>query len=56
MTYVNPRIRAKFDSLSSELKKEIWSLNASLNSTGDLVVALQSIIDHSETSKITSMS
>lgn len=56
LTYVNPRIRAKFDSLSSELKKEIWSLNASLNSTSDLVVALQSIIDHSETSEITSMS
>ncbi|MEA4942674.1 hypothetical protein SDC9_76690 [bioreactor metagenome] len=56
MTYVNPRIRAKFDSLSSELKKEIWALNASLNSTSDLAVALQSIIDDAETSEITSIS
>ncbi|BAK99848.1 hypothetical protein OBV_26500 [Oscillibacter valericigenes Sjm18-20] len=55
MTYVNPRIRAKFDSLSSELKKEIWSLNVSLNSISDLVVALQGIIDNAETSKIVSM-
>ncbi len=56
MTYVNPRIRAKFDSLSSELKKEIWALNASLNSTSDLVVVLQRIIDDTEALEITSMS
>lgn len=56
MTYVNPRIRAKFDSLSSELKKEIWSLNVSLNSVGDLVIALQGIIDDAEASEITSVS
>lgn len=56
MTYVNPRIRAKFDSLSSELKKEIWALNASLNSTGDLAVALQSILDTAETPEIAGMS
>lgn len=55
MTYVNPRIRAKFDSLSSELKKEIWSLNVSLNSISDLVVALQCIIDDAETSEIASI-
>lgn len=56
MTYINPRIRAKFDSLSSEIKKEIWALNASLNSTGDLVVVLQSIIDDAESSEIASTS
>ncbi len=56
MTYINPIIRAKFDSLSSELKKEIWSLNASLNSTSDLVVVLQGIIDDAETPEIISMS
>lgn len=50
MTYVNPRIRAKFDSLSPELKKEIWSLNVSLNNLSDLVVTLQDIIDDAETS------
>jgi hypothetical protein len=50
MTYVNPFIRAKFDSLSVELKKEIWSQNASLHCTGDLVNALQDVIDKAESS------
>lgn len=56
MTYVNPRIRSKFDSLTSELKKEIWSLNVSLNSVSDLAIALQGIIDDAETSEFASMS
>jgi hypothetical protein len=50
MTYVNPRIRAKFDSLSPELKKEIWSRNVSLNSLSDLAVTLQGIVEEVETS------
>lgn len=50
MTYVNPRIRAKFDSLSPELKKEIWSRNDSINNLNDLVHTLQSIVDENETS------
>ena len=54
MTNVNPRIRAKFDSLSPELKKEIWSLNVSLNNVSDLAVALQDIIDDAENAEIIS--
>lgn len=54
MTNVNPRIRSKFDSLSPDLKKAIWSLNVSLNSVSDLAVALQDIIDDAENTEIIS--
>ena len=54
MTNVNPRIRAKFDSLSPDLKKAIWSLNVSLNNVSDLAVALQDIIDDAENAEIIS--
>ena len=45
MTYIHPGIRSSFDSLSSDLKRQIWARNLSLNTPQDLTSAVQSIAE-----------
>ena len=48
MSYVNPRLRPQFESLSIDLKNEILSRNVTLNSLQDLIDVLQQITDEAE--------
>lgn len=48
MTYISPKIRAKFDSLSADLKKALWSRNLCLYSPQDLRAALNNIAEESK--------
>jgi len=45
MTYISPEIRSKFDSLSADLKKVLWSRNVCLYSSQDLRTALKNITE-----------
>lgn len=45
MSYVDPKIRDKFESLSIELKNEILNRNVKLYTMNDLMKCLQSIVD-----------
>lgn len=48
MSYINPKLRSRFESLSIDLKNEILSRNVTINSLQDLIDVLQSIIDDGE--------
>jgi hypothetical protein len=48
MSYVNPKIKSQFESLSIDLKNEILSRNVSLNSLQDLITVLEKIVDEGE--------
>lgn len=45
MSYVDPKIRDKFESLSIELKNEILNRNVKLYTMNDLMKCLQNIVD-----------
>lgn len=49
MSYVNPILRPRFESLPIDLKNEILSRNVTLNNLQDLIHVLQEIVDESET-------
>jgi hypothetical protein len=44
MSYVNPAIKEKFESLSIGLKNEILSRNVQLNTLQDLIRVLEDIV------------
>ena len=48
MSYVNPALQGKLDSLPIELKNEILSRNVPLNNLNDIIAVLQQIIDDGE--------
>lgn len=48
MSYVNPMLRPRFESLPIDLKNEILSRNVTLNNLQDLIHVLQEIVDESE--------
>lgn len=48
MSYINPALRSRFESLSIDLKNEILSRNVTVNSLQDLINVLQEIIDDAE--------
>ena len=48
MSYVSPKIRDKFESLSINLKNEILSRNVRLENMKDLMAVLQEIVDEGE--------
>ena len=45
MSYVNPTLRIKFETLPIELKNEILARNVTLNNLQDLFQVLQKIAD-----------
>lgn len=44
MSYVNPAIKEKFESLSINLKNDILSRNVQLNTLQDLIKVLEDIV------------
>ncbi|MCI1959777.1 MAG: hypothetical protein LKJ25_09185 [Clostridia bacterium] len=44
MSYVNPAIKEKFESLSIDLKNEILSKNVQINTLQDLIDVLEDIV------------
>lgn len=50
MSYVSPKIRSQFESLSVNLKNEILSRDVRLNNLHDLIAVLQDIVDEAEKS------
>lgn len=44
MSYVNPNIKEKFESLSIDLKNKILNRNVHLNTLQDLIVVLEEIV------------
>lgn len=44
MSYINPVIRDKFDSMPSDLKQHILSMNIRLESMSDLMACLERIV------------
>lgn len=44
MSYVNPAIKEKFESLSIDLKNKILSRNVQLNTLQDLIRVLEDIV------------
>ena len=49
MSYVNPMLRFRFESLPIDLKNEILSRNVALNTLQDLINVLQAIVDEDDT-------
>lgn len=45
MSYVSPKIKTQFESLSVDLKNEILSRNVNLESMNDLMKVLGQIVD-----------
>lgn len=45
MSYIDPKLRDKFESLSIELKNEILGRNVRLYTMNDLMKCLQDIVD-----------
>lgn len=45
MSYVNPKIRSQFESLSVDLKNEILSRDVQLNTLYDLITVLEQIVN-----------
>lgn len=43
-SYVNPKLRTQFESLSIDLKNEILSKNVTLNNMNDLIRCLEDIV------------
>lgn len=50
MSYVSPKIRTQFESLSINLKNEILSRDVQLNNLHDLITVLQDIVSDAEKS------
>ena len=48
MTYISPMIRAEFNMLAKDLRREIWARNLCLYNFQDLRAALESMEDRSE--------
>lgn len=48
MSYINPALRSKFESLPIELKNEILSRNVTVHRLQDLIDVLQQIVDEGE--------
>lgn len=48
MSYVSPKIRTQFESLSINLKNEILSRNVHLENLNDLISVLEKIVDEGE--------
>ncbi len=48
MSYVNPKIRPQFESLSIDLKNEILSREIRLDSLNDLIAVLEQIVQEGE--------
>lgn len=48
MSYVNPRLRPQFKSLSIELKNEILSRDVRLENLQDLIAVLEKIVEEEE--------
>lgn len=48
MSYVNPSLQSRLESLPINLKNEILSRNVNLNSLQDLIAVLQTIVDEGE--------
>jgi hypothetical protein len=44
MSYVDPKLRSKFESLSVDLKNEILSRNVKLYTLNDLIKCLEDIV------------
>lgn len=44
MSYIGPRIKAQFDSLSAELKNVILNKNVKLHTLNDLISVLEEIV------------
>lgn len=55
MTYISPKIRSKFDSLSIDLKKKLWSRNLCLYGPQDLAEALQIVAKEAEQARPSSL-
>ena len=50
MSYVNPKLRCYFESLSIDLKNEILSRNVHLETLNDLIAILDEIVREGEES------
>lgn len=48
MSYVNPKLRAQFESLSVDLKNEILSRDVSINNLHDLIAVLEDIVNEAD--------
>ena len=48
MSYVNPALRPKLESLSIDLKNEILSRDVHLNNLHDLIAVLEQIVEEAE--------
>lgn len=48
MSYVNPMLRSRFESLPIALKNEILSRDVTLNNLQDLINVLQVIVDEAD--------
>ena len=48
MSYVSPKIRSQFGSLSVELKNEILSRNVHMENLHDLISVLETIVSEGE--------
>ena len=44
MSYVNPAIRDKFESMPIDLKNAILEMDVTLNNMGDLIACLEQIV------------
>lgn len=49
MSYVSPRLRVQFESLSVDLKNEILSRDVRLENLQDLIAVLEKIVEDGET-------
>lgn len=50
MSYVNPKLGPKFESLPIELKNEILSRNVHIETLNDLIAILEKIVQEGEAS------
>ena len=48
MSYVSPRLRTQFESLSDDLKNEILSRDVRLENLQDLIAVLEQIVQEGE--------
>lgn len=48
MSYVHPRLRAQFETLSVDLKNEILARDVHLNNIQDLITVLEQIVQEGE--------
>ena len=48
MSYVNPALRPKFETLPIDLKNEILARDVTLSDLNDLIHVLQEIVDETE--------